>query len=523
MSNYEMARRLFDLGWVPVPMYEGSKRPMVKRWSELADAYDASVFGLFKRKANLAVVCSGFVDVDIEFGTVEDIEKLRDTRYQWLKSCPILKTRRGISVWLRCPEVMEHGRTIRYTFPSDPSRMLVEMRTGAGACRLAYGQVEGISYRFVQHDPAVEGLSPASLPVVDFSGLASFVADLASLSGIDIPAGHLALPVRARVSHHYDSAASAEDSAGSWIDQLLRSEKLFHEVFEKYSPLYPLGRRSEPVLCPFHEERNPSATWYVRPDKVIIFADFHGRAEDGEITFDIIDCYRAFKNGNSLMRIKDKRERVLWAARLAEEFGRLSDRGALAARDYDEVVGYLDELDITGADRRNMNRVLAFIRSRYLAQVQMGLDIFGDSVRYIGSAVGVDSSIVNRVIDLCCCLGIFEKTEVLSSKTERRPDRLRLRLVTRAHVHNAWAALKEAGVKCLRTLNQNRAFRALGLLVASIFRRQSDASERRGLKPPWARMFSLSYRGGNPLGSYVVDNTRVTDLPDLPIQYPLCC
>lgn len=488
-GSYTKAVRLLELGWIPLPMLAGTKKTHVRNWSHLAFSYDHSTLNWFKsrRYSNIGIIYGDrFVELDVEFACTEQLSKLEE-KYGWLKHCPILSTYKGTSVWVRCPELA--GRHIRFKDPRDGEKHLLELRSGHGRCRVVYGQVGGRQYSFVKNDPLEKNLTPDMLPLVTKGELLAMLKDLMALSGIGLPGDYWDQHFRPARAWRQNLEDRREQGNASWLDGLLCDVDLFLGMFEKYAPDRPLSRPGKDVLCPFHEENNPSATWYVCPDGVVRFKDFHRHGEDGDTTdtYDVIDCYAAFKSGGPLKRITEPRERVLWAARLAEEFGRLPEKAKKAVAKFNLYIIAIRDLPVlTESDARALDRVLGWLRDRCMAQACLGYDVFGDSVRYIEGHTGIDKAIVNRSIDLACLLGMFEKTEEPSSQEQRRPDRLRLRNTTVRAILDAARKLLRVGVTSLRKLNQNVAYLAFGARkTMAIFRRQSDRWEAMGRLPRW--------------------------------------
>ena len=482
MQPYERARRLLELEWTPVPVITGTKKTKVKNWSRLLLSYDNDTLNYFKQRhmSNIALVLGNVVEADIEFPSHQHLSTLMN-KYPWLKCAPILTTPRGSSIFVQCPELAYKYRKIPR--PDDPRKALIEIRSGS-RYRLIYGTVDGAEYKFIQHDLLEEGIRPSMLPVVTAEGLFDMLKDLTAMAGYGI--GETWAPQRQQPPVASASSSRRQYSETElWFHDLLRDSNLFLKVFNKYSE-HRLGESGKAILCPFHKEYHPSSSWYTRNDGVTIFCDFHARGEDAERTYDILDCYAAFKTKSNLRRLTSPQERLLWAARLGEEFDCLPASARSITAKFDLYLIAIRDLPLPQSDLKIMEAVLTALRERSLAQALLGVDIFGDSVRYLQDRLGIDKALINRAINLACLLGIFEKTSLPSSKNCRRPDRLRLRGTTVRAILDSFRKLAKVGATSLRKLNQNVAYLAFGAnRAAAVFRRQSDPWEEKGCYPRW--------------------------------------
>jgi len=512
---------LWNRGWTVVPVRPGSKAPLSIRWSELAEERSINLLPNPKDKENfnIALYLGNLVDLDVEFDITHILPGLFK-QMQWLSRCPVVKTPKGVALLFSCPELA--GR--QYQVKDNTGALLLEVRSGR-RYRIVHGHVSGMPYRFIANDIINSNLTPADLPSVSVDSVQQLVKMILNLSGHAYSQASVEAICPA-VSQYCKSRSTVYCSSSAvtfqqFKDSILKDADLFGRMFERYGHTLPAMGRA--FLCPFHSERNPSAAWdFDRNSGRVIFIDYHRRGEDGRLTYDLVDCYAALKEGD-LRHISDPQEYLSLLYDLTEELDVLPEYVRITKGIVDRYATYIKQLNLKPKDRQAVDQVWALLARRCLIQKLYGSDVFGDSVRWIADQIGLDPAAVNRSINLLCALELIEKTDLHSSQVARRPDRFRLVLTTvYTQVKNTFDRLVNAGATTLRKLNQNLVHTVLGVVrTISIFRRQSDKWEQVGRRPKWLTQHASQPSAVQALSRIATPPTQQYTGCTVPVSIPI--
>lgn len=222
------------------------------------------------------------------------------------------------------------------------------------------------------------------------------------------------------------------------------------------------GRRPGPpgqafyCILPGHDESKPSAAWHVASDGSFLYHDFHKRS--GEGWFTIGEVYHSLMVGQvaELRRVHSAQ----WLARFALGLGYTTPLSIKQSNRLTELRVYLPN-DLDG----NVYKVFDAIAKHTIIEAMSEFDEVKASTRFLADMTGLAIPIVNRSVNLLCCLGVLDKVPGSSSRGDR------YMLGVTQGVRQRWEYL---GRPDLMHLNGTLVERTLGKDVASrVFRRST--------------------------------------------------
>jgi len=236
-------------------------------------------------------------------------------------------------------------------------------------------------------------------------------------------------------------------------------------------------------ILPGHEERHPSASWWVAQDGRVLYRDWHMR--DGREWYGLAEVWRAVTTGERPRHL-DPCTAVETLVSLAHRANRLVPlTQELLAEGRSTLSQLIDGEETTKSQiNNNKSSISDYVVSQYTSEhtISTILKIWGTveqlfisrakegrasalaSARYVANLAGVSPPMANRACNLLCVLGLMRKVG-----NRNKGDVFELCRVDFGEVQRRWALL---GRPSLSEFNRNLVVTRLGEAAASeVFRR----------------------------------------------------
>lgn len=248
-----------------------------------------------------------------------------------------------------------------------------------------------------------------------------------------------------------------------------------------------VGRNPVPpgklFLCilPGHEERHPSASWWVAQDGRVLYRDWHMR--DGREWYGLAEVWRAVTTGEhprhldpctavqTLVSLAHRAKRLVPLTRELIAEGRTALNRLLEETTESRINGNESSIDDSVVSQRHPKptpstilKVWRVMEQLFLSRARTGRASALASARYVANLAGVSPPMANRACNLFCVLGLMRKVG-----NRKKGDVFELCQVDFGEVRRRWELL---GRPSLSGFNRDLVVARLGEEAASrVFRR----------------------------------------------------
>jgi len=270
-------------------------------------------------------------------------------------------------------------------------------------------------------------------------------------------------------------------------------EKIVAEQYKKmYDRVMP-NNRSKTFKCCLHKEEKPSANIVKSNKGQWFYKCFHNRSntveyeKNGEhkekgnsVALDAVKLYRALETGEIKQELSDQ-ENTDASKKLYDYI----DQNGIKTEFHKVASNIIDKKlkEVESFLPRYVKEIMVPIKDRLLEQINKGVATTIAPVRDICRRLNLDSEDknclkkINKVINMCCVLGILEKGDDVDTKEGKTPE-YRIRMFTEEEIRQKWEKMKADGIANYKKINKENIAKVFGKEIANSVIRRDKPEEK---------------------------------------------